>query len=153
MARWLIRQGIRLYLCLGLPGGLFCPSFPTKFLYTFLVESRDSSVGIALGHGMDDRGSRVRFQTGAGNFSFHHRIQTGFGAHSASYLMATRGSFLGVKRPGREADHSPPSSAEVKECVRLYLHSPTRPSWCASRLKKEHRDNLTLLLHFLYLPR
>jgi len=28
-----------------------------------------------------------------------------------------------VKRPGREADHSPPSSAEVKECVELYLHS------------------------------
>jgi hypothetical protein len=24
---------------------------------------------------------------------------------------------LGVTRPGREADHSPPSSAEVKECV------------------------------------
>jgi hypothetical protein len=33
---------------------------------------------------------------------------------------------LGVKRPEREADHSPPSSAEVKECVELYLHSPTR---------------------------
>jgi hypothetical protein len=30
---------------------------------------------------------------------------------------------LGVKRPGREADHSPPN-AEVKECVELYLHSP-----------------------------
>jgi hypothetical protein len=26
---------------------------------------------------------------------------------------------LGVKRPRREADHSPPSSAEVKECVEL----------------------------------
>jgi len=26
---------------------------------------------------------------------------------------------LGVKRPGREADHSPPSSAEVKDCVEL----------------------------------
>jgi hypothetical protein len=25
-----------------------------------------------------------------------------------------------VKRPGREADHSPPSGAEVKECVELY---------------------------------
>jgi len=25
------------------------------------------------------------------------------------------GLFLGVKRPGREADHSPPSSAEIKE--------------------------------------
>jgi hypothetical protein len=32
---------------------------------------------------------------------------------------------LGVKRPGREADHSPPSSAEAKECVELYLHSNT----------------------------
>jgi hypothetical protein len=26
---------------------------------------------------------------------------------------------LGVKRPGREADHLPPSSAEIKECVAL----------------------------------
>jgi hypothetical protein len=33
---------------------------------------------------------------------------------------------LVVKRPGHEADHSPPSSAEVKECVELYLDSPTR---------------------------
>jgi hypothetical protein len=33
---------------------------------------------------------------------------------------------LGIKRPGHEADHSPPSSAEVKECMELYLHSPIR---------------------------
>jgi len=26
--------------------------------------------------------------------------------------------------PGCEADHSPPSSAEVKESVEVYLHSP-----------------------------
>jgi hypothetical protein len=32
-------------------------------------ESRDSSVGIELGYGLDDRGSRVRFPAGAGNFS------------------------------------------------------------------------------------
>jgi hypothetical protein len=31
---------------------------------------------------------------------------------------------LGVKRAGHEADHSPPSRSEVKECVELYLHSP-----------------------------
>jgi hypothetical protein len=36
---------------------------------------------------------------------------------------------LGVKWPGREADHSPPSSAEVKEWEELYLHSPNTPSW------------------------
>jgi hypothetical protein len=27
-----------------------------------MTKSRDSSVGIALGYGLDDRGSRVRFQ-------------------------------------------------------------------------------------------
>jgi len=30
----------------------------------------------------------------------------------------------GVKRPGRDADHSSTFSAEVKECVDLYFHSP-----------------------------
>jgi hypothetical protein len=30
---------------------------------------------------------------------------------------------------GREVDHSLPSSAEVKEWVELYLHSPNTPSW------------------------
>jgi hypothetical protein len=51
---------------------------------------------------------------GAWNFSLHHCVQNGSGAHPASYPMDTGGSFPGVKRPGREADHSPPSSAEVK---------------------------------------
>jgi hypothetical protein len=60
-------------------------------------ESRDSSVGIALGYGLDDRGSRVRFPAGAGNFSLHHRVHNGFGAHPASYPVGTRGSFPGGK--------------------------------------------------------
>jgi hypothetical protein len=77
--------------------------------------SRVSSVGIVLGNGLDDRGSKVRFPAGAGNFSPNYRVQNGSGAHPASYSMDTKGSSLGVKRPGREADHSPPSSAEVKE--------------------------------------
>jgi hypothetical protein len=60
-------------------------------------QSRDSSVGIALGYGLDDRGSRVRFPAGAGNFCLYHRVQNGSGAHSASYPMGTRGSFPGGK--------------------------------------------------------
>jgi hypothetical protein len=63
-------------------------------------KSRDSSVGIALGYGLDDRGSRVRFPAEAGNFSLHHRIQTGCGAHPASYPMSTRGPFPGGKAAG-----------------------------------------------------
>ena len=34
------------------------------------------------------------------------------------------GSFPGIKRPGRDVDHPPPSSAEVKERVELCLYSP-----------------------------
>ena len=52
----------------------------------------------------------------------------GPGAHPASYTMGT-GSFQGVKRPGRGVDHQPPSSAEVKKRVELYLCSPSVPSW------------------------
>jgi hypothetical protein len=60
---------------------------------THLIESRDSSVSIALGYRLDDRGSRVRFPAEAGNFSLHHRVQNGSGAHPASYPMGTRSSF------------------------------------------------------------
>jgi len=49
-----------------------------------------------------------------GIFCLRHRIQTGSGAHSASCTMGTGISYPGVKRLGREADHLPPSSAEVK---------------------------------------
>jgi hypothetical protein len=38
-------------------------------------------------------------------------VQTGPGAHPVSCTMST-GSFPGVKRPGRDADHPPPPSAE-----------------------------------------
>jgi hypothetical protein len=79
------------------------------------VKAHDSSVGIALGYGLDDWGSKVRFPAGAGNFSLHHRLRNGSGTHPASYPMGTRGFFPRAKRPGCDADHSPPSSAEVKE--------------------------------------
>jgi hypothetical protein len=43
---------------------------------------------------------------------------------------------MGVKWLGHEANHSPPSSAKVKECVELYLHSHNTPSWHGALLKK-----------------
>jgi hypothetical protein len=43
---------------------------------------------------------------------------------------STGGPFPGGKvRPGRDADHSPPSSAEVENEQELYLLSPQAPSW------------------------
>jgi hypothetical protein len=49
---------------------------------------------------------------------------------------------------GREADHSPPSSAEVKEWVELYFHSPNTPSWRDAQ--GEHRDNFIFYLYIFF---
>jgi hypothetical protein len=42
-----------------------------------------SSVGIALGYGLDVRSSRVRFPAGDVNFSLHRHVQNGSGARPA----------------------------------------------------------------------
>jgi len=39
------------------------------------------------------------------------------------------GSFQGLKRLGRDVDHTPPVSTEVKEREELYLYSPSGPLW------------------------
>jgi hypothetical protein len=66
-------------------------SFLLHFKYEIILEkllcnykSHDISVGIALGYGLDDRVSRVRFTAGAGNFSLHHGVQNGSGTHPTS---------------------------------------------------------------------
>jgi hypothetical protein len=56
-------------------------------------------------------------------FPFLHVVQTGSGVHSTSYPMGGEDPFPGIKRPGREADHSPPSNADVKK-IWSYTSSP-----------------------------
>jgi hypothetical protein len=66
-------------------------------------------------YGLDDRAIEVRSPVEANDFSSSLCVQTCSGAHPASCTMGTVGSFPGAKaRPGRDADHSPPSSAEVE---------------------------------------
>ena len=69
---------------------------------TLLVFDRDSSVGVSTRYGLDGPGIESRWGE-----RFSAPVQTGPGAHPASYTMGT-GSFLGVKRRGRGADHPPP---------------------------------------------
>jgi hypothetical protein len=65
-------------------------------------------------YGLDNWAIGVRSPAGAKNFSSILYVQTGFEAHPASCPMGTAGPFSGGKaRPGRDADHSPLSSAEV----------------------------------------
>jgi hypothetical protein len=58
--------------------------------------------------------SGIRVPVEARNFFLRHRVQTGSGAHPASYPNGYQGLFpLGVKRPGCEADYSPLATVEV----------------------------------------
>jgi hypothetical protein len=61
---------------------------------------------------------------------FPARDKTGPGPNPAPYTMGT-GSCPAVKWPGRGVDHLPPSIADVKERVQLFLYSPSGPLWPA----------------------
>jgi hypothetical protein len=87
--------------------------------------SRDSAVDIAPAYGLDDRGVGVRVPVRSRIFSSPYRpdrlwdpprlLSNGYGGGVLS---------PGVKRQGREADHSPPASAEVKK-MWIYTATPT----------------------------
>jgi hypothetical protein len=66
---------------------------------------------------------------GLGIFLFTTASRTALGPTQPPIQWVPGALSLGVKRPGREADHSPPSSTEVKECLELYLLSVNTPSW------------------------
>jgi hypothetical protein len=61
---------------------------------------------------------------GLGIFLFTTAPRTALGPSQPPIQWIPGALSLGVKRPGCEADSSPPPSAEVKERVELYLHSP-----------------------------
>jgi hypothetical protein len=80
----------------------------------------------------------------AGNFSLHHRVQTGSVAHPASYPMGTRGCFPGGKAAGCEADHSPPSIAEVRNAWNYTSTPPIRPHGVVLNCESFSSNKLTL---------
>ena len=80
----------------------------TARILTFRM-GRGSSVGIATRYGLD--GPEIGSQGGE-----IVRIRSDWGSPSLVYRVT------GVKRPVRGVDHSPPSSAKVKERVQLYLY-------------------------------
>jgi hypothetical protein len=75
------------------------------------------------GYGMDGRRVGVRVPLRA-QFITLQVVQTGSGAHPASYLMVLGALSQEVKWQGLQADHSPPTSAEVKNiCTWIYTSS------------------------------
>jgi hypothetical protein len=82
-------------------------------------------------------------QRGLGIFPFTTVSRTALG-HSQPPIQWVPGALsLGVKRPGREADNSPPSSVEVKNAW-SYTSTPQYVfmAWCSVK----PRDNFTFTL-------
>jgi len=87
----MVQNCIKCYIDSVKYGVCFELHIPYKLFFHYMMpcKSPDSSDSKAL----VVRGSRVRIPAEAGKFSLHHRIQTGSGAHPASYPMGTTGSF------------------------------------------------------------
>jgi hypothetical protein len=82
-------------------------------LNTSVYKSRVISDSIVSDYGLDDRANGVRSPAGAKDFSSVLCVLCSE-AHPASCPIGTGGPFpRGKAWPGRYADHSPPSSAEV----------------------------------------
>jgi hypothetical protein len=84
---------------------------------------RNSSVGIATRYGLYDLGIESRWGK-----IFRTCPYRPWGPPRLLY-NGYRVSFPAIKRPGRALNHPPPSTAEVKERVQLYLPFPSGPSW------------------------
>jgi hypothetical protein len=107
--------------CSVLPGSIIL-AFAGYYYYW----SWDSSVGIATGYELDDRGVGFRIPVAARIFSTSSRPVLGPTQPPIQWVPGALSP--GVKRQGHEADHSPPTSAEVKK-MWLYTAIPHTPSW------------------------
>jgi hypothetical protein len=119
--------------------------------FTSLLSERSSKLkqgsGIAQWYsaGLRAGWSRVRVRAGTWNFLFTTASSPTLGPTQPPVRGVSGVLSLGVKRSQREANHSPSSSTEVNECVKLYLHSSNTPSWRGAQLKKKDRYNFNLL--------
>jgi hypothetical protein len=96
-------------------------------------------VGITLGYGMDDRGSRLRFPGGGGLgvFLFTAASRTVLGPTQPPIQWVSGALSFGVKRPGREADHSHLVPRSIMRGAILPLPQYVFMAWCLVK----HRDN------------
>jgi hypothetical protein len=80
--------------------------------------------GTALSYELDDRGFESR--QGLGNFLFTTASRPGLGPIQPPIQWVPGALSLGIKRPGHEADHSLPSSVEVKNTWSYTSTTPLR---------------------------
>jgi hypothetical protein len=96
----------------------------SSFNYSVLIEEPGQLSGIVLGYGLDDRGFESR--QGLGIFFPTSASRPALGPTQPPMQWVPGALSLGVKRPGREADHSHPFSAKVKNAWSYTSTPPIR---------------------------
>jgi hypothetical protein len=98
----------------------------TKMLYAILTSPTavDSVVGLATDYGLEERGVGVRVVVKVKNFLSSTSSRPALGSTQTPIQWVPGTLSPEVKRPGREADQSPPTSAEFKK-IRIYTLTPT----------------------------
>jgi hypothetical protein len=84
----------------------------------YIIKGLGSRVVIRSGYGLDNRGVEVRVQVESRIFTFPYRPDWLWASPSLlnkGVTVGGRGSFPGGNGSAREADHSPPTRAEVKK--------------------------------------
>jgi hypothetical protein len=96
-----------------------------SLILRYFSEIRDSVLGIATGYRLDDRGFGVRVPVGARIFS--STLSTPFLGPTQPPIQGVPGPLSpGVKRPGREADHSLQNGTNINKtwiCISTPPHA------------------------------
>jgi hypothetical protein len=92
--------------------------------WTVLGRSRDSAVGLAASYGVDGRGDRSSSLDRGKIFLLSTSSRPALGPTQPHIHWVPGAPSLGIKRPGREADHSPPTIDEVKNTW-IYISTAT----------------------------
>jgi hypothetical protein len=130
-------------VCLGIwfvasPGLLGCDAVQCRGRIPTLRRTLHSTLGARLsqwystGYGLDDRGFESQEELRIFLFTTASRLALGLTQPPIQWAPGVLP--LGVKRPGREADYSPPSSADVKNAWNYTSTPPINlrgvvPSW------------------------
>jgi hypothetical protein len=113
-----VRLCMYIYACIS----VYFSIYFSVSLRIYLCISLCCAVGIATGYGLDDREVGLRVPVGARIFTSPCCPDRLWGP--PSFLSSWyRGLPPGVKRPGSETDHSPPTSSEIKK-MWLYTSTP-----------------------------
>jgi hypothetical protein len=105
-----------------------CP--PNQLLNCALIyssyfnRSQDSAVAVVTGYRLDDRGVGVPSPGRVKNFVFSTSSTPALRSTQPPIQWVSGAPSSGVKRQGREADHSPAASAEVKK---RWIYTSTPP--------------------------